>query len=396
MGQLSHREDVPFPIFDADNHLYEPPEALTKFLPKAYKDYVQYVQINGRTKIAIRGQISNYIPNPTFEVVAKPGAWEEYFKFGNPDGKTKRELFGEPMRAIPAFFEPGPRLEEMNKLGLDRTLMFPTLASLLEERLRDDPVAIHVLVHALNEWLDEVWGFNYQNRIFTTPVITLPIVEKAIEELEWAVKRGARCILVRPAPVPGFRGPRSFALPEFDPFWERVVEHDVLVGMHSSDSGYSRYTSEWDGANAEMLPFQTNAMGILNEWRPIQDSVGSWVIHGALYRHPKLKVAIVEAGSKWMTPLLDGLAEVFRKAPEAFPSDPVEVVKNRIHVSPFFEDGIDDLVKLVGVDQVLYGSDWPHPEGLAEPTFYVNALSHLSVDDQAKIMGGNLARLVSV
>jgi predicted TIM-barrel fold metal-dependent hydrolase len=396
MGQLSHREDVPFPIFDADNHLYEPPEALTKFLPKAYKDYVQYPQINGRTKIAIRGQISNYIPNPTFEVVAKPGAWEEYFKYGNPEGKTKRELFGEPMRAIPAFFEPGPRLEKMNELGLDRTLMFPTLASLLEERLSDDPVAIHVLVHALNEWLDEVWGFNYQNRIFTTPVITLPIVEKAIEELEWAVKRGARCILVRPAPVPGFRGPRSFALPEFDPFWERVVEHDVLVGMHSSDSGYSRYTSEWDGASAEMLPFQTNAMGILNEWRPIQDSVGSWVIHGALYRHPKLKVAIVEAGSKWMTPLLDGLAEVFRKAPEAFPSDPVEVVKNRIHVSPFFEDGIDDLVNLVGVDQVLYGSDWPHPEGLAEPTFYVNALSHLSADDQAKIMGGNLSRLVTV
>jgi hypothetical protein len=206
MGQLSHRVDVPFPLFDADNHLYEPPEALTKFLPKEYKDYVQYVQINGRTKIALRGVISNYIPNPTFEVVARPGAWEEYFKYGNPDGKSKRELFGEPMRAIPAFFEPGPRLEKMNELGLDRTLMFPTLASLIEERLRDDPVAIHVLIHALNQWLDEVWGFNYQNRIFTTPVITLPIVEKAIEELEWVVKRGARCILIRP------RSPASAAL----------------------------------------------------------------------------------------------------------------------------------------------------------------------------------------
>ena len=107
MGQLSHRVDIPFPLFDADNHLYEPPEALTKYLPKEYKDVVQYVEVNGRTKIALRGQISNYIPNPTFSVVAKPGAWEEYFKFGNPDGKSKRELFGEPMRAIPAFFEPG-------------------------------------------------------------------------------------------------------------------------------------------------------------------------------------------------------------------------------------------------------------------------------------------------
>ncbi len=89
MGQLSTRVDIPFPLFDADNHLYEPPEALTKYLPKEYKDIVQYVQVNGRTKIALRGQISNYIPNPTFEVVAKPGAWEEYFKFGNPDGKTQ-------------------------------------------------------------------------------------------------------------------------------------------------------------------------------------------------------------------------------------------------------------------------------------------------------------------
>ncbi len=396
MSSLSAKVDIPFPLFDADNHLYEPEDALTKYLPKEYKDIVQYVQVKGRTKIALRGQISNYIPNPTFTVVAKPGAWEEYFKYGNPEGKSRRELFGEPMRAIPAFFEPGPRLELMNELGLDRSLMFPTLASLVEERLRDDPVAIHVIVHALNEWLDDVWGFNYQNRIFTTPVITLPIVEKAIEELDWVVKRGARVILVRPAPVPGFRGPRSFALPEFDPFWQRCVEHDVLVAMHSSDSGYSRYTSEWDGAAQEMLPFQTNAMSMINEWRPVQDAVASWVIHGALFRFPTLKVAVIEAGSKWMFPLLDNMADVYKKAPEAFPSNPMEEIKNRIHVSPFYEEGIDDLVNLIGVDRVLYGSDYPHPEGLAQPTHYVHALEHLSVDDQAKIMGGNLSRLVTV
>ena len=92
-------------------------------------------------------------PTPPSRWSPSPARWEEYFKFGNPDGKSKRELFGEPMRAIPAFFEPGPRLEMMDELGLDRTLMFPTLASLIEERLRDDPVAIHVVVHSLNQWL---------------------------------------------------------------------------------------------------------------------------------------------------------------------------------------------------------------------------------------------------
>lgn len=79
---------LPFPLFDADNHLYETEESLTKYLPKQYKDAIQYVQVNGRTKIAVRGHISDYIPNPTFEVVARPGAMEEYFRVGNPEGRA--------------------------------------------------------------------------------------------------------------------------------------------------------------------------------------------------------------------------------------------------------------------------------------------------------------------
>jgi predicted TIM-barrel fold metal-dependent hydrolase len=120
------------------------------------------------------------------------------------------------------------------------------------------------------------------------------------------------------------------------------------------------------------------------------------VIHGALFRFPALKVAVIEAGSKWMRPLLDSMAEVYKKAPEAFPGNPIEEIKNRIHVSPFYEDGVEDLVNLIGVDRVLYGSDYPHPEGLAEPTHYVTALENMRVEDQAKIMGGNLAGLLAV
>lgn len=388
--------ELPYPLFDADNHLYETEESLTRFLPKAYKDAIQYVQVNGRTKIAIRGQISEYIPNPTFSVVAKPGAMEDYFKHGNPDGKSRREIFGEPMKAIPAFSQPGPRLELMDELGVERSLMFPTLASLIEERMRDDPALIHVVVHSLNQWLDEEWGFNYHGRIFTVPVISLPIVEKAIEELDWVVSRGARAVLIRPAPVPGYRGPRSFALPEFDPFWQRCVDHDVLVAMHTSDSGYARYNAEWDGGDREMLPFQTNAMSMINGWRPVQDAVASWVVHGALFRFPKLKVSVIEAGATWLFPLLDSVADVYKKAPEAFLGNPVEEIKNRIHISPFYEDGVLDLIDLIGVERVLFGSDFPHPEGLAQPTHYADMLVDLPVADQAKIMGGNLAGLLSV
>src|SRR3954447_7496078 len=93
-------------VFDADNHLYETQDAFTKFLPDRYKGAIQYVEVNGRTKIAVGGMISEYIPNPTFEVVARPGAQEEYYRVGNPKGLSRRELFGEPIKAPPAFRDP--------------------------------------------------------------------------------------------------------------------------------------------------------------------------------------------------------------------------------------------------------------------------------------------------
>jgi predicted TIM-barrel fold metal-dependent hydrolase len=382
-------------IFDADNHLYETRDAFTRHLPDKYKGAIDYVDMHGRTKIVVRGRISEYIPNPTFEVVAPPGAMETFFRHGNVERKDRRKIFGEPMRSIPAFREPQPRLELMDEFGVDRSLMFPTLASLLEERMSDDPELMHAVIHSLNEWLHETWQFNYKDRIFTVPVITLPIVERAIEELEWVVERGARAVLIRPAPVPGYRGSRSFALPEFDLFWERVVEHDVLVALHSSDSGYERHTNEWQGTDNEMLPFNPNAFMLLHTWRPIEDAISSLICHGALSRFPQLKVAVVENGSSWVGPLLKKLADVYKKLPQDFTEDPVEVMRRNVHISPFWEEEAGVLADLLGEDRVLFGSDFPHPEGMANPPSYADELSHLPHETVRKIMGGNLARLMN-
>jgi predicted TIM-barrel fold metal-dependent hydrolase len=384
------------PVFDADNHLYETRESLTKFLPDRYKNAVDYVDVRGRTKIMIRGHVSEYIPNPTFDVVARPGAQEDYFRHGNPEGKSRREIFGEPMRAIPAFREPAPRVALMDEQGIDRALMFPTLASLVEERMRDEPEMTHAVIHALNEWIYETWSFEYEERIFATPVITLPIVEKAIEELEWVVERGARVALIRPAPAWGVRGPRSFALPEFDPFWAKVVEHDVLVAMHSSDSGYERYTNDWMGSNSEMLPFQPQAFRMLSQWRPVEDAVASMICHGAVSRFPALKVAVIENGSSWVAPLLSNLADVYKKMPQDFLENPITAFKRNIYVSPFWEEDLGALAQLIGEQHVLFGSDYPHPEGLAEPASYVKELEGLPEQTIRNIMGGNLARLMNV
>jgi predicted TIM-barrel fold metal-dependent hydrolase len=384
-------------VFDADNHFYETTEALTRHLPARYRSAIQYVKLeNGRTKLAVGGKISEYIPNPTFDVVARPGAQEEYYRVGNPEGKDRRTLFGEPIKSPPAFREPVSRLALMDSQGLDRTLMFPTLASVLEQRMKDDPYFLHAAIHALNEWMYETWQFNYEDRIFSTPVITLPIVDKAIEELEWVVARGAKVILIRPAPVPGFQGTRSFALPEFDPFWEKVVEHDILVALHSSDSGYDEITNWWTGSNQEMLPFQPAAFRMLSAWRPIEDAVASLVAHGALTRHPKLKIAVVENGAAWVEPLQKAMKDAYKKMPQEFTEDPIAAMRRCIHISPFWEEDYGRLAELLGEDNVLFGSDYPHPEGLGDPLTFINDLSHHPEELVRKFMGDNLAKLMNI
>jgi predicted TIM-barrel fold metal-dependent hydrolase len=389
-----------FPVFDVDNHMYETRDALTKFLPEAYAGVIDYVEVRGRTKIAVRGRISDYIPNPTFDRVAVPGAQEEYFKVGNPEGKSRREIMGRGIDARPAFREPGPRLELMDELGLDRAVMWPTLASLVEERLRDDPDATHAVVHALNQWMLETWTFNYEDRIFPTPVITLPIVERAIEELEWVTAQGAKIVLIRPAPVPGLRGPRSFALPEFDPFWELVQEKDVVIGMHASDSGYQRYLNEWEGVrDDEFTPFQGGSgfAAITGAGhRSIIDTIASAIGHGLCTRFPGIKITPVENGSGWVRPLLHDMEQAYAFHPQLFEEDPVQVFKRNIFVHPFHEDDPKGLVATLGADNVLFGSDYPHPEGMADPISFVDDLEGLPTEDVAKVMGGNLSRLMNV
>ena len=384
-----------FPLFDADNHLYETKDAFTRHLPERYRSAIDYVDVRGRTKIVIQGSISEYIPNPTFDVVARPGAQEEYFRNGNPNGKSYRELVGDPMRCIPAFREPAPRLELMDELGVDRTLMFPTLASLLEERMRNDPELTHAAIHSLNEWLYETWSFNYENRIFSTPIITLPILDRAIQELEWVVERGAKTVLIRPAPVPCYGYSRSFALPEFDPFWQAVVDADILVSMHASDSGYTRYQSDWTGPQ-EMLPFKLDSFKMMTiVHRPAEDSSAAMTCHGLLTRFPDLRIAFIENGAEWVKPFLHHLSDVHRKMPQMFEEDPVEAFKRNVYVAPFHEDNIADVIATMGVDHVLFGSDVPHPEGLAEPRRFADRLpSDLPDRDVAKIMGGNLAKIM--
>jgi predicted TIM-barrel fold metal-dependent hydrolase len=406
--QVTHRE-LPYTTFDADNHMYENRDALTKFIPREYEGVIKYVDVNGRTKLAIRDRISDYIPNPTFGKVAAPGeAGMDITKGGTGFGDRSRGLHQRKMMVMPgidAFFDPEPRFELMKEMGIDRTLLWPTLASAIEERVADDPDVAVVIIHALNEWMHEHWTYVYSDAIYATPIISLAAgAERAIEELEYIHERGAKIFLIRVAPVPTWKGRKSFALPEFDPFWKRVQELDVVVGMHSGDPGYHRYLNEWEGLGDQEMSIakgarQANPAFVLlsSQKDNLVDAMASIIGHGLATRFPKLRFMPVEFSSSWVRPFYAKLQRASEESGVLFDEDPVEVFKRSVWVHAFHEPDPKGLIDLgIPVDHLMFGSDFPHPEGMADPLSYAEVVQDLPFDQQALIMGGSLEKAMKV
>jgi len=309
------------------------------------------------------------------------------------------------MPGIDAFFDPEPRLELMKEMGIDRTLLWPTLASAIEERVADDPDIAVVVIHALNEWMHEHWGYVYSDAIYSTPIISLAAgVDRALQELEFVHERGAKIFLIRVAPVPTWKRRKSFALPEFDPFWERVQELDIVVGMHSGDPGYHRYLNEWEGLGDQEMSIakgarQANPAFVIlsSEKDNLIDAMASIIGHGLATRFPRLRFMPVEFGSGWIRKFYTKLQRAYEASPVLFDEDPVEVFTRSVWVHAFHERDPKGLIDMgIPVDHIMFGSDFPHPEGMADPLAYAEVVDDLPLDQQALIMGGSLERAMRV
>jgi predicted TIM-barrel fold metal-dependent hydrolase len=102
----------------------------------------------------------------------------------------------------------------------------------------------------------------------------------------------------------------------------------------------------------------------------------------------------MENGAAWVGDLLLNLSKVAKIFPQQFKADPVAQFKQHIYVAPFFEDSLGDLREQIGAERVLFGSDYPHPEGVEDPLAFLETLGDYSEDEQRLVMGGNLKGLL--
>jgi predicted TIM-barrel fold metal-dependent hydrolase len=135
----------------------------------------------------------------------------------------------------------------------------------------------------------------------------------------------------------------------------------------------------------------------MSEKDALVDALASIIGHGLAVRFPGLKFLPTEFASSWIRPFVAKLRRTYESAPVLFDEDPFETFTRSIYVHAFHEPDPKGLLDLgIRADHLMFGSDFPHPEGMADPLAYSEVVANLAPDEQALIMGGTLRKLMRV
>jgi predicted TIM-barrel fold metal-dependent hydrolase len=425
-------------INDADNHFVEPEDMYERYIDPAFRDRaVRFVRDASGRRIQMFGsrpsrlalsretaprsdeEIESLAPVVAPEAAdadaPKPGdggarAPGMFLNRLNPYrglGEAERKALLAKFRAQEAAWgDRDLRLALMDEQGIHAAIMFPGHVLSLEVEFGDDVDAIHANARAYNRWIHAEVGYAHAGRMFLPPYLPLADVELAVEELERVLAEGARIVLIGSGHAHGGRsaprGGRSVADPVFDPIWARIQEAGARVATHVGPTDYAKYGADLSEDPAAVLrDFDALQWALYWGDRPAMDTVASMIFHDLFGRFPGIRVCLAEQGTVWLPYLLRKLDHTHLLGRRAkwgrLERRPSEIFRQHFVVAPFPEENVRRVIDEVGVDPLVFGSDFPHGEGLAFPADYVSAqLGGLPDAAVRAIMGENLARFLGI
>ncbi|MGA4545859.1 amidohydrolase family protein [Uniformispora flossi] len=387
------------PVIDIDQHYYEADDCCTRHVERRFADRVPrpVATDSGAREWRAGGRAIGF-ERWVRDVTLAPGAMFDRRSAGGPAAPLELVTTD-----TPEFRDRTTRLRLLDHWGVDAAVMLPTAGLAWDAELTHEPETAAAAMRAFNRWVEDDWGFAYEGRLFAPPFISLLDVDAAVAELERVLAAGARMILVRKGPVDGL----SPAHPRFDPFWARVNEARIPVGLHISVSGYERMMSAaWgEDPDASHRTFSGLQWYLSFATRPVTDTIAAMIFHNLFGRFPNLRIFSIENGSLWVAPFLRDIdvAHGFVDDPArgakwigGFVAErPSEIFRRHIVIAPYLSPGFDaevaDLVGLLGPEQVVFGSDWPHGEGRATPVDYLPDFTPLTEDARHAVVYGNAA-----
>lgn len=368
-------------IVDCDTHVTEAPDLFTSRFPARLKDRAPYIKRkNGVDRWFVGDR-----------------------DFGSTGGNVIRAdnhkllgrlAFPKLEQGHPGAWETKPRLQAMDDMGVHAQICYHnsgvTQAGSLMS-LGDNELAIEVL-KTYNDAGAERQQASGQ-RLFTMG--HLPLWDRAAMEAE-----AKRCIDMD---LKGFvlpDTPERLGLPSFiDDYWTPTL--DILsesgrpINFHLN-AAINPADLAWQGMGFEQtLSIASTMYSIGNS-----ATLGNWIVSGRLDRHPKLKIGLVESGMGWVPFALEAYEHQFNEmlpnGSKLLSRRPKEYFRDHFWVTYWFEEiGPRLLLEEIGVDKVLFETDYPHPTSLY-PGVQQHILRTLGGFDHAvrkKVLESNAVKL---
>jgi len=369
-------------IVDMDSHVMEPADLWDNYLESKYlnrsisiklnNDGLEELIVDNQVLLTGRLAVLGGVDHDALDLFARP---EVPYIEGCP----------------PASYDTAARVELLDSWGVDAGVVFPTIGILWDKA--EDPELAMAYARAYNNWQ---WDFASPAKDRILPIAHIPLydIDLALTELQRCLKLGFKGMFLAPEPVNGKRPSH----PDFDPLWREMVEADLPVCVHLIVR-FNRpvnlaATQWWDPSSEPMNTVFSFGLGGSMQLIP---ATAALVCDGLFDRFPKLKVTMVESGAGYAAYLMDRLDEKYARFGGAvnLKRKPSEYIRENIwFVMDPSERSIDAQCDLVGENQFLWGSDYPHIDSHANAMQEVHtALAPMSEDRRNKVLGGNAAKL---
>ncbi len=376
-----------YTIIDVDTHVTEAPDLWTSRVPARMRDAVPRVDTDAK------GRIWWYVGDRR---IANPGLTATA---GVGDMKSWPTSYEE---MHPGAFDAHERLKYMDKMGIWAMVMYPNVAGFgSQEFLKlDDPELKLTCVQTYNDWQTE-WASADSRRLL--PITSTPFwdVEATVREVRRCAAMGHRGILFTGDPQS--LGQPVIGDPHWNPLWEVAVELDLPISFHiGSGNMEGSLTREKIDVYGRMAAFAETSVNIfmLNA-----NHMCDLLISGVLARYPDIKFVSVESGIGWIPFTLEALDWQFtgnRVAEERPDLDmlPSQYFTRNVYACYWFEQVAPQrLFDKVGVDNIMFETDFPHPTSLYGDEVHErieNGLADCDAETRRKILWDNAQQLYRV
>ncbi|NEO78706.1 MAG: amidohydrolase [Moorea sp. SIO4G3] len=339
-----------YQIIDADGHVNEPIDMWEKYLEPAFKSHAPYryqpSQKDGVVKIDIFSPPTKYmrVEGETIYNKISDAVWAEGIKVAIRNKATYNRNLGS---------GPDSQVKAMKRMGVDISFLYPTTGLWMLAIDTMDPSLAAALTRAYNNWLRDFCSYDPQ-LLKGVGAISLHDPSNMVSELHRIAEFGWKAVFVRPNPVKG----RLLSDPAYEPFWTECERLGIAVGIH--EGSHARLPTT--GADRFNTRFAMHACS-----HPMEHMMAMLALieGGVLERHPNLRVGFLESGCGWLPYWLWRLDEEYDQlaweVKDHVRMKPSEYFRRQcfIAIEPD-EPYLADLIKYIGSDNLIFGSDYPH------------------------------------